>query len=77
MFNLSQGLQGILVFAVPIYSLIVCTMVWRAIARAQVFEVSLHNKKFSAKSITFRIYGHGVSFALALAVYYLQYPTIF
>lgn len=40
MLNLLKGLQGILAFAVPFYSLIICTMVWRAIARAQVFEVN-------------------------------------
>lgn len=50
MLNLLRGLPGILAFAVPFYSLIICTMVWRAVARAQVFEVSVqncrHNKEF-------------------------------
>lgn len=39
MLNLLRGLQGVLAVAVPLYSLLICTMVWRAIARAQVFEV--------------------------------------
>lgn len=38
MLNLLPGLGSVLSVAVPFYSLIICTMVWRAIARAQVFE---------------------------------------
>jgi hypothetical protein len=35
------GLPGILVVAVPLYSVLLMTMVWRATARVQFFEVSI------------------------------------
>jgi hypothetical protein len=35
------GLPGILVVAVPLYDILLMTMVWRATARVQFFEVSI------------------------------------
>lgn len=38
---LMPGLPGILVVAVPLYDILLMTMVWRATARVQFFEVSI------------------------------------
>jgi hypothetical protein len=38
---LMTGLHGVLVVGVPLYSVLLMTMVWRATARVQFFEVSI------------------------------------
>jgi hypothetical protein len=38
---LMPGLHGILVAGVPVYSVLLMTMIWRATARVQFFEVSI------------------------------------
>jgi uncharacterized membrane protein YhhN len=38
---LMPGLHGVLIVGVPLYSVLLMTMVWRATARVQFFEVSI------------------------------------
>lgn len=51
------GLNGILVIGVPVYTVLLTTMAWRAISRVQFYKVQ---RKVENKLKSFVLFTHGV-----------------
>ena len=50
---LMPGLNGILAIGVPIYTVLLTTMAWRAISRVQFFGVNSYNNIETTETINF------------------------
>lgn len=51
-YALMPGLNGVLAIGVPIYTILLTTMAWRAISRVQFFGVNLYNNVEITETVT-------------------------